>query len=63
MSQQRLHSPDILPGFQKMGGKGMPEAMRGEPDRQTGRPNRLADGPLEMLLIDMMPPDMPRPAT
>jgi hypothetical protein len=56
--QQSLDRPNVLARLEQMGREWMPKAVRGEPDRQTRRADRLLNGSLDTLLVDVMPPDV-----
>ena len=58
MSEQRLHGADVLSGLEKVRRKAVPEAVRGEADREPSLAHSRLDGALDPLLVEMMPSDM-----
>ena len=61
VTEQFLHGTDVIPRFEYMGGKGMPQGMTtrcfGELCLPDSRPHR----PLQDQWVDVMPPDDARP--
>ena len=58
VSKQLLHRADILARLQQVCRKTVPETMRREPDGQPRLSYRRSHGPLQMLLVKMVAPDM-----
>ena len=58
--QQFLNCTDIVPIFQQMGGKRVPETMAGDPFGHPRQLNRFLDCLLHTPLIDMMTANDPR---
>ncbi len=55
--QQFLNGPDVVPGLEQMGGKGVPQSMRGHALGDTRFPGRLLDGPLQTGRVNVMAVD------
>jgi len=58
MTEQFLHSTDIVTAFQQMRGKRMPKGVRRSGLAKIGIARRLFHGPLYGLLLNMMPPHL-----
>jgi len=56
--QQFLDGPDVVPGLEQVGGKGVPQGVRGHALGDARFLGRLFDGPLQAGRVNVMAADL-----